>query len=112
MNVLKFHSKSYVGWIIVMILRVLLISHCLIQKILIQVVINVHVKGVKKRELEFKYTITVEWYAVNLFIYFITNSCYNFFFFPWDALGDIFLWKSLITRQQSNENWFYGDSEQ
>lgn len=43
-----------------MILRVLLISHCLIQKILIEVVINVHVKGVKKRELEFKYTITVE----------------------------------------------------
>jgi hypothetical protein len=46
------------------------------------------------------------------FIYFITNSCYNFFFFPWDPLVDIFLWKSLITRQQSNENWFYGDSEQ
>jgi hypothetical protein len=44
---IKIHPKSCIRWIIVMGLRVLLITHYLIQKILVDVVLDVYVRGVK-----------------------------------------------------------------
>ena len=44
---IEFHPKGYAGWIIVMELRVLLITHDLIQEILVKAVLDVCVRGVK-----------------------------------------------------------------
>jgi len=44
---IKIHPKSCIRWIIIKGLRVLLITHYLIQKILVDVVLDIYVKGVK-----------------------------------------------------------------
>ena len=44
---IEIHLKNCIGWIIVMRFRVLLIMHYLIQEILVEAVLDVHVKDVK-----------------------------------------------------------------
>ena len=44
---IKIHLKGYVGWIIVMEFKVLLITHYIIREILMKMVLDVHVRGVK-----------------------------------------------------------------
>jgi hypothetical protein len=44
---IKFHLEGYARYIIVIELRVLLNTHYLIKKILVDAVLDVHVKGVK-----------------------------------------------------------------
>jgi len=44
---IEIHPKNCIGWIIVMRFRVLLIMHYLIQEILVEAVLDVHVKDVK-----------------------------------------------------------------
>lgn len=48
---IKFHPKGCARWIIVMRLRVLLITHYLIQKILVDVILDAHVICVKIKSL-------------------------------------------------------------
>jgi hypothetical protein len=45
---IEIHPKGCGGWIIVIEFRVLLITHYLIQKILVDGVLNVHARGVIK----------------------------------------------------------------
>jgi hypothetical protein len=45
---IEFHLKGYAGWIIVMKLGVLLIMYYLIWEILVEAILDVHIKGVKK----------------------------------------------------------------
>ena len=47
---IEIHIKGCVRWIIVMKLRVLLITHYLIWDILVEIVLDVHVKGVKNKK--------------------------------------------------------------
>jgi hypothetical protein len=50
---IEFYLNGYVGWIIIMELRVLLNTQYLIRKILVDEVLDVHVRGVKiKRFLD------------------------------------------------------------
>jgi hypothetical protein len=44
---IKIHIKGYVGWIIVMEFKVLLITHYLIGEILVEAILDVYVRGVK-----------------------------------------------------------------
>jgi hypothetical protein len=44
---IEFYLNGYVGWIIIMELRVLLNTQYLIRKILVDEVLDVHVRGVK-----------------------------------------------------------------
>jgi hypothetical protein len=44
---IEFYLNDYVGWIIIMELRVLLNTQYLIRKILVDEVLDVHVRGVK-----------------------------------------------------------------
>ena len=48
---IEIHIKGCVRWIIVMKLRVLLITHYLIWDILVEIVLDVHVKGVKIKKI-------------------------------------------------------------
>jgi hypothetical protein len=50
---IEFYLNGYVGWIIIMELKVLLNTQYLIRKILVDEVLDVHVRGVKiKRFLD------------------------------------------------------------
>jgi hypothetical protein len=44
---IKIHTKGYIGWIIVMEFKVLLIIHYLIGEILVEAILDVYVRGVK-----------------------------------------------------------------
>jgi hypothetical protein len=48
---IEIHSKGCLGWIIVMRFRVLLITHYLIQKILVEAILDIHVRGVKIKKI-------------------------------------------------------------
>jgi len=48
---IEIHSRGSEGWIIVMGFRVLLIMHYLIREILMEVVLDVHIRGVKIKKL-------------------------------------------------------------
>ena len=53
---IEFHLKVYKGWIIIIELRVLLITHYLIREILVEVrLLDVHVRGVKKKVSRSRY---------------------------------------------------------
>jgi hypothetical protein len=47
---IKIHQKGCVWWIIVIGLRVLLIMYYLIREILVEMVLDIHIKGVKKKK--------------------------------------------------------------
>jgi hypothetical protein len=44
---IEIHPKGCIGWIIVIEFRILLIVHYLIREILIEMILDIHVKGVK-----------------------------------------------------------------
>jgi len=44
---IEFRPKSYIRWIIEMRLKVLLIIHYLFRRILVETILDVHVRGVK-----------------------------------------------------------------
>ena len=48
---IEIHLKGYEIWIILMELRVLLIMHYLIQKMLVEVVLDIHIRGVKIKKV-------------------------------------------------------------
>jgi hypothetical protein len=48
---IEIHQNGCVGWIIIMGFKVLLIIYYLIQEILVDVILDVHIKGVKIKSL-------------------------------------------------------------
>ena len=45
---IEIHPKGYRGWIVVIGFKVLLIIHYLIQEILVEEVLDVHTRGIKR----------------------------------------------------------------
>jgi len=56
---IEIHPNGCVGWIIVMRLRILLITHYLIQEILVEVVFDIHVRDVRIKKFHDLYVVTM-----------------------------------------------------